>query len=316
MAVRVTNNLQRETGCDLQNCAAIVFVSPSFVPVSVARKHLGDQHAREESIQLAAERFARRLGLAAGPVIGINWFCAGYAKAMSILLRHTLPALNLGPDQFALVITAGRISRITDYECKQTGPLFGDMATATLVARTDSRRYPTHFRLLTASAEQQPASGVFFQFHLRDNVLSPTEDGGQLRTSRRLVFSLDGMGIADAAPRAMSDALAKSLSAAHLRAEDVARVVPHQAGAAIVRLTAMKLEDIGIRAETANGLTSRVGNLSSSSIPFALKHLWHGLHGTIACPTAAVGNPGEPKISQGCVLLQSTALHDKRTLAA
>lgn len=316
MAVRATNNLQRETGCDLQNCSAVVFVSPSFVPVSVARKHLGDQRASEESVQRAAERFAQRLGLSRGPVIGINWFCAGYAKAMSILLRHTLPSLHLEPDQFALVITAGRISRITDYECKQTGPLFGDIATATLVARTDSHRFPTHFELLTASAEKQPASGVFFQFHVRDNVLSPTQDGGQMRIPRRLVFSLDGMGIADAAPRAMSDALAKSLSAVHLRAEDVARVVPHQAGAAIVRLTAMKLEDIGIRAETANGLTSRVGNLSSSSIPFALKQLWHGLHGTIACPTAAVGNPGEAKIAQGCVLLQSTVYHDKRTLAA
>jgi 3-oxoacyl-[acyl-carrier-protein] synthase III len=316
MAVRATANLQRETGCDLSNCAAVVFVSPSFVPVSVARKHLGERRAREESVQRAAERFAQRLGLSRGPVIGINWFCAGYAKAMSILLRHSLPSQNFGQDQFALVITAGRISRITDYECNQTAPLFGDMATATLISRADSHRYPIHFELLTANAEQRPASGVFFQFHLRDNVLSPTQDGGQLREPQRLVFSLDGMGIADAAPRAMSDALAKSLSEVQRRAEDVARVVPHQAGAAIVRLTAMKLEDIGIRAETANGLTSRVGNLSSSSIPFALKQLWHGLRGTIACPTAAVGNPGEAKVAQGCVLLQSTVHHDKRSLAA
>jgi 3-oxoacyl-[acyl-carrier-protein] synthase III len=277
---------------------------------------MGDQRAKEECVQRAAERFAQRLGLSRGAVIGINWFCAGYAKAMSILLRHTLPALNLGPDQFALVITAGRISRITDYECTQTGPLFGDMATATLIARTDNHRFPTHFQLLTANAAQRPASGVFFQFHVRDNVLLPTQDGGQMRVPQRLVFSLDGMGIADAAPRAMSDALANSLSAAHVRAEDVARVVPHQAGAAIVRLTAMKLEDIGIRAETANGLTSRVGNLSSSSIPFALKQLWHGLRGTIACPTAAVGNPGEAKVAQGCILLQSTVYHDKQSVAA
>ena len=256
------------------------------------------------------------MGLSASRVIGINWFCAGYAKAMSILLRHTLPALNLGQEQFGLVVTAGRISRITDYECKQTGPLFGDLATATLIARADSRRYPPHFRLLTANAEHKPAEAAFFQFHFRDNVLSPLPDGGEMRSSRRLVFTIDGMGIADAAPRAMSNALAKSLSETQLRAQDVARVVPHQAGAAIVRLTAMKMEDIGIRAETANGLTSQVGNLSSSSIPFALQHLWHGLHGIVACPTAAVGNPGEATISQGCVLLQSTPLHDKRSIAA
>jgi 3-oxoacyl-[acyl-carrier-protein] synthase III len=316
MAVRATNNLQRQLGCDLQKCAAVIFVSPSFVPNSVARKYLGDERAVEENVQRAAQRFARRLQLSNCRVIGTNWFCAGYAKAMSILLRRTLPTLNLGQDQFALVVTVSRISRITDYECKQTAPLFGDIATATLIARADSRRYPTHFQLLLAHAEQQQASGVFFDFHCRENVLSPTRDGGQTRIPRRLVFSLDGMGIADAAPRAMSNALAKSLSATGLRPEDVRHVVPHQAGTAIVRLTAMKMEEIGIRAEIANGLTSRVGNLSSSSIPFAIKQLWHGLHGTIACPTAAVGNPGQAKIAQGCLLLQSTPYHDKRTLAA
>ncbi|HEV3137801.1 MAG TPA: hypothetical protein VGZ26_07845, partial [Pirellulales bacterium] len=127
MAVRATNNLQREVGCDLQNCAAVVFVSPSFVPISIARKFLGNERAIGESVQLAAQRFARRLRLSNCRVIGINWFCAGYAKAMSILLRRMLPTLNLGQDQFALVVTVSRISRITDYECKQTAPLFGDI---------------------------------------------------------------------------------------------------------------------------------------------------------------------------------------------
>ena len=32
MAVRAAKNLQRETGCDFQDCAAVVFVSPSFIP--------------------------------------------------------------------------------------------------------------------------------------------------------------------------------------------------------------------------------------------------------------------------------------------
>ena len=42
MGVRVVRNLQRETGCDLNDCAALVFVSPSFVPVSVARRYLDE----------------------------------------------------------------------------------------------------------------------------------------------------------------------------------------------------------------------------------------------------------------------------------
>ena len=316
MAVKAATGLQREIGCDMQKCAAVVFVSPSFVPMSVARKHLGDAQAIDENIQRAAQRFARQLRLSSCRVVGTNWFCAGYAKGMSILLRRILPTLDIAQDQFALVVTAGRISRITDYECKQTAPLFGDIATVTLVARDDSQRYPPHFQLLQAHAEQKQANGVFFQFHNRENVLAPLPDGGQTRIPQRLVFSLNGMGIADAAPRAMSSALAQSLLVAGLQPADVQHVVPHQAGTAIVRFTAAKIEDLGIRGEIVNGVTSRVGNLSSSSIPFALKQLWHDLHGVVACPTAAVGNPGEAKIAQGCLLLKSTPRHDKRTLAA
>lgn len=315
MAVRATKSLQYDVNCDLRDCVALVFVSPSFVPTVVARKFLGDERAREESVQRAAQRFARQLGVSSGRVIGVNWFCAGYAKALAILGR-TLSQVSLADEQFALVVTASRISRITDYECKQTGPLFGDIATATLLADIDSRRYPVHFGLLSANAEERAADGVFFDFHLRENVLSPTPDFGKTRVPRRLVFSLDGMGIADAAPRAMSAALDKALAASGIRPEEVRFVVPHQAGTAIVRLTAMKLEEIGIRAETANGLTSRVGNLSSSSIPYALKQLWNRLEGTIACPTAAVGNPGVAKVSQGCLLLQATPRHEMLVRAA
>jgi 3-oxoacyl-[acyl-carrier-protein] synthase-3 len=315
MAVQATKILQRETGCDLQDCVALIFVSPSFIPLVAARKYLERDRVREESVQRAAKRLAGRLGLSSCRAIGINWFCAGYVKALAILFR-SLSRSSFAQGKFALVVTASRISRITDYECKQTGALFGDIGTATLVASSDSQRYPVRFDVLSADAETQAADGVYFDFHLRENVLSPTPDGGRMRVPRRLVFSLDGLGVADAAPRAMSVALRKSLAATGIRPEKVRFVVPHQAGTAIVRLTAMKLEEIGICVETANGLTAHVGNLSSSSIPYALKQLWHRLEGTIACPTAAVGNPGMAEISQGCLLLEATSRNQKLVCAA
>ena len=119
MAVQAVKTLQRDTDCDLRNCVALVFVSPSFIPMVAARKYLQREQAREESVQLAAQRVAGQLGMSTCRVIGINWFCAGYVRAMSILGR-CLSKLNFAPDKFALVVTASRISRITDYECKQT----------------------------------------------------------------------------------------------------------------------------------------------------------------------------------------------------
>jgi len=316
MAVKGVKNLQRETHCDLRQCAAMVFVSPSFVPMAVARKHLDGRHIRREGLRRAGRQLVRRLGIADCPLHAINWFCSGYAKAMSIVRRRVLPAADLKSNQFILVVTSSRISRITDFACKQTGPLFGDMATATLLARTDSHRYPVHFELVSASAQKQPAAGVFFDFHLRENVLAPSPDGAGQYASQRLVFSLDGSGIADIAPRAMAAAVDKALRAKKLAPQDVRFVVPHQAGSAIVRFAAMKLESLGIRGEVINGMTNRVGNVSSCSIPYALKQAWNRLEGLIACPTAAVGTPGKPEVSQGCILLRSTPMHQSTAKAA
>lgn len=306
MALQAVASLRRESPCDLRDCGGIVFVSPSFLPPSVAARFLAPEHRRSESVQQAARSFARRLGVSGCAVVGMNWFCSGYAKAMATVQGRIVPAVKLERDQFVLVITATRISRITDFGCAQTAPLFGDLATATLVARSDSARYPVHFKLLSACAAKEPTPQSYFDFALRDNVLLPTHDGGQGQAPQRVVFSLDGLGIADVAPRAMASAVCEALEAQGLSKDQVRHVVPHQAGTGILRLAALKLEQLGIKGELINGITSDVGNVSSSSIPYALKQKWHALDGLVACPTAAVGSPGKPEVSKGCILLDAS----------
>ena len=306
IGIRAVENLARETRCDLRDCAAVVFVSPSVVHKSVAREYLDQQYVWLESANRAVQEFVRRLGVPAIRSYGINWGCSGYSKALSIVQRRILPALRLRHDQFVLVATASRISRITDYGCKQTAPLFGDLATATILSPAESEKYPVHFDLVFAGAEMQASEGVFFDYRLGENVVVPTPEGGKSCAARRMVFSLDGLGIADAAPRAMAAATAKALRKVGIQPEHVRFLVPHQAGTGIVRLTAMKLEEIGVRGELVNGVTSDVGNVSSCSVPYALRKTWSQLQGTIVCPTAGVGNPGNAEVSQGCVILQAT----------
>lgn len=308
MAVRAVEAMRREVDCDLRDCAALLFVSPSVVPAAVARRLTGSPHVAAARLPAMARDCAERLGISASCVVGINWFCSGYTKALAVVQHRMLPRLALRQDQFVMVVTATRISQITDYGCVTTAALFGDMATVTILARTDSRKYPVHFAILAASAETRPTDKVLFNFHCRENVTVPTLDGTIAYDPRRLVFTLDGMGIGDAAPRAMADATCTTLRESSIRAENVQYVVPHQAGTGIVRLASMKLDEIGVRGEIVNGLTSEVGNVSSSSIPFALRKAWRTLDGTIACPSAGVGSPGEMRITQGCVLLQATQL--------
>jgi len=316
MGLHAVRRLQRETGCSLADCRGIVFVSPSFIPPSVARRHLRPDQLANERPSRAARQLARELGLRRCRTIGLNWFCCGYSRALSLVCQRWAPRLALRRDEHLLVVAATRISRITDYGCSQTAGLFGDMSSATLLAPTTSRRHPVHFQIIHADAEKQAAERSAFDFQVRPRVLIPVPDGGTAHAAERLVYALDGMAIAEIAPRAMSAAVAKALAAAGLGGDDVDFVVPHQAGSGIVRFTGMKLEEHGIRGELVNGLTRRTGNVSACSVPHALKETWGRLRGLIACPTAAVGSPGRAEVLQGCILLRATPLHERQVNAA
>ena len=255
-------------------------------------------------------------GRGEGCTTGINWFCCGYARALELVTRRWAPRLDLGNGGYAVIVVATRISRITDYGDPQTGGLFGDMATATLLAPLDGRRHGVHFELVHADASRQPAARPAFDFQARADVPVPAPDGGKRIDERRVVYTLDGMAIAELAPREMAAAVASALAERGLDGRDVDHVVPHQAGTGIVNFAAMKLDDHGVRCEVVNGLTRGTGNTSACSIPHALRERWDSLHGLVACPAAAVGSPGRAEVLRGCVLLRSTPLHDRRGAAA
>lgn len=307
MAVHAAEKLQREFPCDWRDCAGVIFSAPSFVPLQVVKRYCTAERVHQEHLPKAARRFAQHLGLEDRSVHAVNWFCSGFAKALQFALKPQDRKLILEQNQFLLVVNASRISRITDYGCRQTGALFGDMATVTLISRTDSQLYPPHFQILYADAKRYATDGVFFDFHLRENVVSPSSAGQQQTESQRLVFSLNGMGIAESAPRAMTKALTEACQTLDLPFRDLRFVVPHQAGAGIVRLAAMKMESAGVRGQVVNDIATDIGNVSSCSIPYALKKMWDNLDGYIACPTAAVGQPGRAEMSQGCIVLKTLA---------
>ncbi len=309
LAMHATENLVNESGCDLADCAGVVFTSPSFVPASLAHKHLGPESARNEQLNRAANRFVTRMGLQPRRVAATNTFCAGYAKAMAIIQEKFRPTIDLGENEFILLVTASQISRITNYSCRNTAALFGDMATATLISRVDSQKYPVHFELLHANVDRVETNRPFFDFAHRTEAPVPTLGGGTSIESERIVFSLDGMAIADAASRAMAASASEMLDVLNLNANEVEHLIPHQAGVAIVRLAEMKLRDSGFTGEVTNGLTCDIGNVSSASIPYAISKKWHELSGTIFCPIASVSRPGTSAVAKGCIALRSTANH-------
>ena len=121
MGTQCVQNLVSEASCFLEDCAGVVFASPSFVPMAVANRFLGRERARQEQPNRAAYRLVERLGIRPRRVLGINGFCSGYAKALSLVKNKLMPSIELSDSEFILVVTASRISRITDYSCRQSG---------------------------------------------------------------------------------------------------------------------------------------------------------------------------------------------------
>lgn len=308
MAESAIDRLVAQTGCSLSDCAAVILVCPSVIPQSVARKHLTASRARREQPTRLATELADTVGMQPRTILGINGFCSGYAKALSMLQRKVIPSLAMQPNEFVLVITSSRISRITDFQCRASGALFGDFATATLLSRCDSAKYPVRFDLVDADYRKQTVPRSYFDFTVKEGVEVPTPDGGRRQQDNRIVFQLDGMGIADTAPRAMAQAAQDMALYNDLSPEQIDCIVPHQAGKGIVRLTGMKLEEAGFAVEPINGGTTETGNISSGSVPHALKNHWDALGGWILCPVAAVGAPGRPEVSRGCILLRDQTM--------
>ncbi len=309
LALHAIENLVENTGCDLGQCAGLVFTSPSFVPPSVARRYLSEEAATKEQLSFAVNKIVDSLEIWPRRVLAVNTFCAGYATSLAIIKNIFLPTIHLQSDEFILVLTSSRISRITDYSCRQTAALFGDLATATLVSRTDSVEYPVHFELMDVVVGKRATPRPFFDFLLGHQIPAPTSDGGTRLENQRIVFSMDGMGIADTAPRAMAESATSMLNRVGWQPQDIRFIVPHQAGLGIVRLAEMKLRQAGFTAEVVNGMTGDVGNISSGSVPHTLEQKWNGLAGDILCPIASVGPPGKPAVAQGCIALRSTPLH-------
>ncbi|MEM8735717.1 MAG: 3-oxoacyl-[acyl-carrier-protein] synthase III C-terminal domain-containing protein [Planctomycetota bacterium] len=327
---RIVQSLLERTESHWSDCAGLVLACPALVPAATAHRYWNHDIVKNEQPNRLAQRLWNILNEAnesnqihpassprrvetgtqesTRPYIGINGFCSGYAQAMQIVLEQLRERKPLAAGQYYLVVTATCISRINDFSNPQSGGLFGDFATATMLRRMDCDRLSSKFELCDASYQRKEANRAFFDFEKIDTGLAPTPEGNSESIRERVVFKLDGMGIADTAPRAMADAAEDICQKNHMEPANVDWVVPHQAGTGIVRLTGMKLEQCGFSVEPINGLTANCGNVSSGSVPMALADHWDRLHGHIVCPVAAVGAPGKAEVSQGCILLRGTQL--------
>ncbi|MFM7126479.1 MAG: beta-ketoacyl-ACP synthase III [Actinomycetota bacterium] len=178
------------------------------------------------------------LGLRCG-AFDINAACSGFVYGLAI--AHGLIALG---SRKILLIGTDTLSRITDWEDRNTAVLFADGSGAVVLESVEG---PGQLLGWDIDADGSAENYLY------------AELGGFIKMEGKEVFRR--------AVRIMVDSAEKSLRAAGLTPADVDLVVPHQAN---IRIIQAACERLGVPMEKAATVLHYTGNTSSASIPLAL----------------------------------------------
>jgi 3-oxoacyl-[acyl-carrier-protein] synthase-3 len=195
-----------------------------------------------------------KLGARNAAAMDLSAACSGFLYGLALADAM----ITAGKSKNILVIGAETLSCITDWEDRNTCVLFGDGAGAVIVTPSDGKRGIVSTYL--------GADG-----RLTELLMCP--GGGALHPAthetvdRGLHFlKMAGREVFLHAVKAMGDSAERALAAAHLTAEDIDLLIPHQANLRIIEATAKRLS---LPREKVFVNIDRYGNTSSASIPIA-----------------------------------------------
>ncbi len=198
-----------------------------------------------------------RLGCRSIMALDISAACSGFVYGLSIADQF----IKSGMYKNVLVIGAETLSRIVNYEDRQTCILFGDGAGAAVVGRSQTSNAG---RILSAHLGAQGDLG---------DVLTLTGGGSRLPFSQEILdqklhlVQMKGREVFKAAVRALVDRSREALRANSLQVADLDWVIVHQANIRIIEAVAHTLE---IPPEKLLVNIRETGNTSSASIPILL----------------------------------------------
>ena len=192
----------------------------------------------DRAVPATASSVQRELGLQCS-AFDINAACSGFVYGM--VVAHGLIAA--GSNKIMLIGT-DTLSRITDWQDRNTAVLFGDGSGAVIIEATEGDN-----SLLSWNLESDGSAEEFLY----------CEIGDKLQMEGREVFRR--------AVRIMVDSATMSMKEAGVTADDIALVVPHQAN---IRIISAACERLGIGLERTSVVLDHTGNTSSASVPLAL----------------------------------------------
>jgi 3-oxoacyl-[acyl-carrier-protein] synthase-3 len=205
------------------------------------------------------------LGATNATAFDLSAACCGFLYGMSVAEKY----LRSGAARKILVIGAEVLSRIVDWQDRNTCVLFGDGAGAVVLEASEG----DHSLLSTHTF----SNGTFWNL-LYQPASGSRNPASESRTiDERLIYlRMEGNEVFKHAVRSMEEAAIKALDMNGLTPADISLMIPHQANRRIIDATAKRL---GLGPEKLFTNLHRYGNTSSASIPIALDEAHR--HGSI-----------------------------------
>jgi len=197
-----------------------------------------------------------KLGAKNAAVMDIVAACSGFLYGLSVAQSF----IYSGKYKTILVIGVEVLSKITNWNDRNTCVLFGDGAGAAIVQRTQENNKGILSTYLCgdgslANLLHIPVGGTRTPL-TKENI----DNGDQF-------IKMEGSEVFKSAVRSMGDAAMRALKEANLTAEQVDLLIPHQANIRIIEATAKRLK---LPMEKVFVNIDKYGNTSAASIPIAL----------------------------------------------
>lgn len=186
----------------------------------------------------------------------ISAACSGFIYGLDIATQF----IRTGSSNTVLVIGAETLSKILNWEDRNTCVLFGDGAAAAILKTSDVEGILSIYRGSDGSKGKALVSDAI-------PVKNPYVSKENLDKQVNAEIRMDGREIFKFAVKIITQGVEKLLADAGCSLEDIKYIVPHQANCRIIELAAKKL---GVKEEKFYLNLNRFGNTSAASVGIAL----------------------------------------------
>ncbi len=185
----------------------------------------------------------------------LNAACSGFIYALVTASKY----IESGTHKKVVVVGADKMSAIVDYTNRETCVIFGDGGGAVLL-EPDTEG----FGIMDAILKSDGSGRIHLHQKAGGSVKPPTHESIDAR--EHYVYQ-EGQAVFKFAVTNMADVSAEIVKKNHLKSEDIAWLVPHQANLRIIDATARR---VGIHKDKVMINIQRYGNTTNGTIPICL----------------------------------------------